>query len=135
MRILGIDPGIGRMGWGIVEVVSQKATAKKFGCLETSQQLDVGERLLAIHNFLDQLLVTEKPEAAAVEELFFGTNVTTAFSVGQARGVILFTLAKYQIPVYIYTPPQVKAAVTGYGKAEKNQVGQMVKAILKCKRG
>lgn len=130
MRILGIDPGIGRIGWGIVEAQSSKLQALNFGCLETPSNLPIGERLILIQEFLAKLIQEEKPDAAGIEELFFNTNAKTAFTVGQARGVVLYTLAKNNVQVAIYTPLQVKIAVTGYGRAEKNQIGQMVKTLL-----
>ncbi len=130
MRILGIDPGIGRMGWGVIDTQGSRLEAVKYGCLETPSTLPVGERLVLIQEFLVKLIKEEKPEAAGVEELFFNTNAKTAFLVGQARGVVLYTLAKNNVPVAIYTPLQVKIAVTGYGRAEKNQIGQMVKTLL-----
>jgi len=130
MRILGIDPGIGRLGWGVIEAQSAKLKAQNFGCLETQAALAVGERLVLIHAFLEELIQKEKPDEASIEELFFNTNAKTAFVVGQARGVVLLTLAQNNIPVTIYTPLQVKIAVSGYGRAEKQQVGQMVKTLL-----
>ena len=130
MRILGIDPGIGRIGWGIIEARSSQLEARNYGCLETQAARAVGERLVQIHSFLEELIQKEKPEQASIEELFFNTNAKTAFIVGQARGVILLTLAQNNIPVTIYTPLQVKIAVSGYGRAEKQQIGQMVKTLL-----
>lgn len=130
MLILGIDPGIGRTGWGIVEVKSGKLNVGKYGCIETSQNLIVEKRLHNIYDDLVSILKTEKPDALAVEELFFNTNTKTAMIVGQARGVILLAAAQHEIPISIYTPLQVKIAVTGYGRAEKRQVGQMIKTLL-----
>lgn len=132
MRILGIDPGIGRMGWGVIETLPGGQVASvAFGCLETESSKPVGERLATMHQFLTELLTEFKPQAASIEELFFNTNAKTAFTVGQARGVILLSFAQHNLPIGIYTPLQVKIAVTGYGRAEKNQVGQMVKTLLK----
>lgn len=131
MRILGIDPGIGRTGWGVVEVESSKIKVQSFGCIETSKELKVEERLVVLYNELLSILKKEKPDAVAIEELFFNTNVTTAMVVGQARGVTLFACAQQAIPISIYTPLEVKIAVTGYGRADKKQVGQMVKTILR----
>ena len=130
MRILGIDPGIGRTGWGVIEVQSSKLTVQSYGCIETSQNLSVEKRLQLLYEKITSLLQTEKPDAFAIEELFFNTNTKTAMVVGQARGVILLAAAQKGIPISIYTPLQVKIAVTGYGRAEKKQVGQMVKTIL-----
>jgi crossover junction endodeoxyribonuclease RuvC len=131
MRIIGIDPGIGRMGWGVIDVVGAKTTAQRYGCIETSTKQEVPQRLLEIQESLVAIVTTYKPEILAIEELFFNTNATTAFIVGQARGIVLLTAAQYKLPVAIYTPLQVKMALTGYGRAEKNQIGQMVKTLLK----
>lgn len=131
MRILGIDPGIGRLGWGVVEVQSAKLQVQSYGCIETASTLSVEKRLLQIYETLTEIIEQEKPEAMAVEELFFNTNAKTAMVVGQARGVVLLLGAQHNLSIGIYTPLQVKIAVTGFGRAEKGQVGQMVKVLLK----
>lgn len=131
MHILGIDPGIGRTGWGIITVESSKLTALSFGCIETKPGVEIPQRLLRIYHEVIALIQTHNPDALAIEELFFNTNTKTAFTVGQARGVILLAAAQRSVSVTIYTPLQVKMATTGYGRAEKAQVGQMVKVILK----
>ncbi len=131
MKILGIDPGIGRMGWGIVEIQSAKCKVQSYGCIETSAKSKVEERLLHIHQKLNEIIKEHKPDVLAIEELFFNTNAKTAFVVGQARGVVLLAGAEKNLSVSIYTPLQVKIALTGYGRAEKSQVGQMVKVLLK----
>lgn len=131
MRILGIDPGIGRTGWGMIATQSAKFTVLHFGCIETSKDLSPEKRLKQLYEELIAIFETEKPEEVAVEELFFNTNTKTAMIVGQARGVILLAAAQYHMPIAIYTPLQVKIAVTGYGRAEKKQVGQMVKTLLR----
>jgi crossover junction endodeoxyribonuclease RuvC len=130
MIILGIDPGIGRCGWGVIETLGSKPKAKDYGCIETKPNSDVSKRLLEIGGAIEQLTKEFKPDILAIEELFFGTNSKTALVVGQARGVILFSAAKSKIPVSVYTPLQVKVALTGYGRADKNQIAQMVKIIL-----
>ena len=130
MRIVGIDPGIARTGWGTVDVIAGKLQVRSFGCIETSKELQTEKRLQEVYEKIVYLLQTEKPDAFAIEELFFNTNSKTAMVVGQARGVILLAAAQYQLPIAIYTPLQVKIAVTGYGRAEKSQVGQMVKTLL-----
>jgi crossover junction endodeoxyribonuclease RuvC len=130
MRILGLDPGIGRTGWGIIEVQSSKLKVQSFGCIETSKDLLTEKRLQELYEKVTVILKEEKPDAFAIEELFFNTNVTTAMIVGQARGVVLLAAVQQGVPISIYTPLQVKIAVTGYGRAEKRQVGQMVKTIL-----
>lgn len=131
MRILGIDPGIGRMGWGVIEVQGAKVNVQSFGCVETPAGMDVEKRLQEIYEQLSNIIKEEKPEALAIEDLFFNTNAKTALVVGQARGVVLLSAAQNNLPLGVYTPLQVKIAVTGYGRAEKSQVGQMVKTILK----
>lgn len=131
MRILGIDPGIGRTGWGIVSVTGSTYTALQYGCIETEVNGVLPDRLLALYEALRQVIEEEQPDALAIEELFFEKNAKTAMVVGQARGVVLLLAAQVGLPVTVYTPLQVKVATTGYGKAEKAQVGQMVKTILK----
>jgi crossover junction endodeoxyribonuclease RuvC len=130
MRILGLDPGIGRTGWGIIEVQSSKLKVQSFGCIETSKELSVEKRLQELYEKVSAILEKEKPDAFAIEDLFFNTNTTTAMIVGQARGVVLLAVSQQEVPISIYTPLQVKIAVTGYGRAEKKQVGQMVKTLL-----
>lgn len=119
------------MGWGVIEVQSSKLKIQNYGCIETEASLEVPVRLLAIYTELTKIIREYKPDVLAIEELFFNTNAKTAFVVGQARGVVLLTAAQHNIPVSIYTPLQVKIAVTGYGRAEKRQVGEMVKLLLK----
>ena len=133
MRILGIDPGIARCGWGVIEVQNSEFKIKNYGCVETKVGTLTEKRLLIVHEGITKLIEKYKPDSVAVEELFFNTNAKTAFVVGQARGVVLLACAKQNIPVSTYTPLQVKMAITGYGRAEKNQIGQMVKTLLKLK--
>ena len=130
MRILGLDPGIGRTGWGVIRSEKGEMKVEKYGCIETLSNLFAEQRLEILYNNISSLLQTEKPDAFAIEELFFNTNAKTAMVVGQARGVVLLAAAQKGIPISIYTPLQVKIAVTGYGRAEKKQVGQMVKTLL-----
>lgn len=131
MLIVGIDPGIGRCGWAIVEVEGSKVEAIDYGCIETKPNSDVTDRLLIISMKIEKIIKKYKPQVLAIEELFFGANSKTALVVGQARGAVLLCAAKNNIPAAVYTPLQVKMAVTGYGRADKNQIGQMVKVILK----
>jgi len=131
MRILGIDPGIGRLGWGVITITNYELRITNYGCIETASTLSVEKRLLQIYETLTEIIEKEKPEAMAVEELFFNTNAKTAMVVGQARGVVLLLGAQHNLSIGIYTPLQVKIAVTGFGRAEKAQVGQMVKVLLK----
>lgn len=133
MRILGIDPGIGRCGWGILEARGSKLEARGYGCIETDSSMEVSLRLAAIYKEISRLIKQHSPEEMAVEELFFNTNAKTAFAVGQARGVILLAAAQKNLPIFIYTPLQVKMAITGYGRAEKEQIGKMVKTLLNLK--
>jgi crossover junction endodeoxyribonuclease RuvC len=135
MITLGIDPGIGRCGWGIVQSInSSKSNVIKYGCIETSAKKKTEERLLEISEEIGKLIKEYKPDVLAIEELFFGTNSKTAFVVGQARGVILLEASRKKMPIFVYTPLQVKMALTGYGRADKNQIAQMVKVILKLEK-
>lgn len=129
MRILGIDPGTAAMGYGIVEVVDEPR-AIEYGVLSTSRQLALPQRLLRLFELLEALIERFEPDAVAVEELFFARNVTTAFAVGQARGVVLLAAARRNLPVAEYKPAEVKQAVVGYGRADKPQVQQMVQIAL-----
>jgi crossover junction endodeoxyribonuclease RuvC len=131
MRVLGVDPGIARTGWGIIGLKNSIFKVQDFGCIETHPSSRLEERLDQIHHDISKIIDKYSPDELAIEELFWGSNAKTAFVVGQARGVILLAGAQKKIPVKIYTPLQVKIAVSGYGRAEKNQVGRMVKTILK----
>lgn len=131
MIILGIDPGIARTGWGIIQVQSAKCKAQSYGCIETKKDLKDEQRLKLLFDSLSELIDKHKPDVLAVEELFFNTNSKTALIVGQARGVVLLAGAIKGISVESYTPLEVKVALTGYGRSEKHQVGQMVKTLLR----
>lgn len=133
MIILGIDPGFAIVGFGLIESQGGQQRAMRCGAINTLAGLPLPTRLLQIANDMEELLSSFKPEAMAVEELFFNTNVTTGIGVAQARGVILMTAEKMGIPIFEYTPSQVKQAVVGYGKAEKRQVMDMTKRLLKLK--
>ncbi len=133
MIIIGIDPGIARVGWGVIETENSNPQMTNFGCFETPKTDKPETRLLAISEFLKKLFTKYKPDYVAVEQLFFATNAKTAITVGQARGVIILIASQANIPSFDYTPLQVKLAITGYGKADKNQVQHMVKNILKLK--
>jgi crossover junction endodeoxyribonuclease RuvC len=130
MRILGLDPGTATTGYGIIEVVEGELTAVTYGTITTSPDTPMPQRLQWLQQELQQLLDEYEPDTAAVEEVFFGRNVTTAITVGQARGVLLLTLANAGLPISEYSPPKIKDAVTGYGKADKNQVQLMVQNLL-----
>lgn len=131
MRILGIDPGIGRTGWAIVEVKSSEFEAQNYGCIETSKDLRLERRIESLYAKLKKIIEKEKPDEIAVEELFFNTNAKTALVVGQARGVVLLLAAQTDLPLFEYTPLQVKVAVAGYGRADKSQVEKMVMLQLR----
>ena len=133
MKILGIDPGTGRVGWGIVSHEKGVDTFVECGCFETKTNSELPQRLLKIHDFLQNLIKVHQPEALAVESLSFEKNAKTAIDVAAARGVILLAGEQAHIPVFQYTPLQVKSSLTGYGKAEKSQVEFMVGKILHLK--
>jgi crossover junction endodeoxyribonuclease RuvC len=128
--VLGIDPGTAAMGYGIVERTGGRLREVDHGCLVTSPDLGLPERLLAIHALVDELLGLHRPHLMAVERLFFSRNVQTAFGVGQARGVVLLAAAQHGTPVREATPNEVKSAITGYGAADKEQVQRMVQLVL-----
>ncbi len=133
MKVLGIDPGTATTGFGVVEQTSRTLTFIDAGVIQTSKESLMPDRLETIFAELTELVLQHRPDFMAVEQLFFARNVTTAMTVGQARGVILLVAAKQHVPVREFTPLQVKMAVTGYGQAKKDQVQQMVKNILKLK--
>src|SRR5690242_8025616 len=110
MRILGIDPGIGRTGWGTIEVQNAKLKVQRFGCIETSLELPMQERLQSLYEQLEKIITDEKPDALGIEDLFFNTNAKTALIVGQARGVVLLLAAQHKLSLGVYTPLQVKIA-------------------------
>lgn len=130
MIILGIDPGYAITGYGVVEHVGNKFRVIAYGDISTSKEMPFSGRLLTIYNELNQLIREHQVEAVAVEELFFNTNTKTAIKVGHGRGIALLCGALNKTKVYEYTPLQVKQAVCGYGRADKNQVQQMVKVLL-----
>ncbi|MCI2105697.1 MAG: crossover junction endodeoxyribonuclease RuvC [Intestinimonas sp.] len=130
MVILGIDPGFAIVGFGILESERGQQRLIQCGAINTPAGLPLSTRLLQIADDMDTLLTRFSPEAMAVEELFFNTNVTTGIGVAQARGVILTAAERIGVPIFEYSPSQVKQAVVGYGKAEKRQVMDMTKRIL-----
>ncbi len=133
-RILGIDPGFGRMGYGIIEGARDKWKLIAVGCIETDPKKSLSDRLFLIHQAIVLLIKKYYPTRAAVEELFFSKNAKTAMDVGQARGVILLTLRQAKVSFNEFTPSEIKQAIVGYGKAEKSQVQYMVQTILKLKK-
>jgi len=133
MKILGIDPGTATTGWGIIEVQSSNLKAQSCGCITTPPKQNQAKRLAHIFSELDKIIKKEKPDVVAIEKLFFIKNIKTAMTVGEARGVCLLAAEKNKVPIFEYTPLQVKQSLTGYGKAEKKQIQMMVKIILKLK--
>ena len=133
MRILGIDPGFATIGFGLVEADRGQVHMKTYGAITTPAGLPLSRRLYQIGTDMEDLIGQLKPDVISIEELFFNTNITTGIAVAHGRGVILYAAEKCGIPLYEYTPSQVKLAVTGYGKAEKHQVMDMTKRLLKLK--
>ncbi len=134
MTILGIDPGYGIIGYGLVKYDGRQFTPVQFGSIRTEIGAPMPQRLCELYNDLNTLLETFHPEEAAVEELFFNQNITTGIQVAQARGVILLALAQRGLRPASYTPSQVKMSVVGYGKAEKRQVMEMTRTLLGLKK-
>lgn len=130
MRIIGIDPGYAICGYGIIEADRGRMKILDYGVIETHKSAPFAERLLTISDEIDTLLEKWKPEVMAVEELFFAQNKTTAMATAHARGAIITAGARRDVEVFEYTPSQVKKAVTGMGRAEKEQVQMMVKVLL-----
>jgi len=128
--VLGIDPGTAALGYGIVESSRGRLREVDHGCLVTSPDTALPERLLAIHALVDELIALHSPRIVAIERLFFSKNVQTAFAVGQARGVVLLAAAQHRVPVVEATPNEVKSAIAGYGAADKEQVQRMVQLVL-----
>jgi crossover junction endodeoxyribonuclease RuvC len=130
MIVLGIDPGTADTGYGAVESAGSRLRALAHGVVKTPTGVALERRLAAIHTEVGELVARHAPDAVAVEELYFGTNVRTAFAVGQARGVVLLAAGERGLPVRSYTPQQVKGAVCGHGRADKEQVSRMVVRLL-----
>ena len=130
MRILGIDPGIATIGFGLVEAERGQARMVTYGAVTTPAGLPLSRRLYQIDRDMEELIGKLRPDVMAIEELFFNTNLTTGIAVAHGRGVILCAAERCGVPLYEYTPGQVKLAVTGYGKAEKRQVMDMTKRLL-----
>ena len=134
MYILGIDPGFGRVGYGIIEYRNNKYRPVEYGCITTEAGEKLATRLKRIHEDLEEVISRYKIDAAAVESLFFNPNITTGIQVAEARGVILLTLENHNIDISEYTPLQVKQALIGYGRADKIQIKNMVKDMLKLEK-
>ena len=131
--ILGVDPGLNRVGWGLVCGEKSVFTASSYGCVETSPKLDLPDRLDLIYRNLVDLIDVNRPDLVSVESLFFNTNAKTALVVGQARGVILLAAKHGGVSLVEFTPLQIKMALTGYGQADKTQIQHMVKVLLHLK--
>ena len=134
MRILGIDPGYGITGFGIVDAQRNQFQLLQYGAITTPPGTDFPVRLQMIYNDMTQLLQMAKPDAVAIEELFFGQNVTTGIGVAQSRGVILLAVRQADVPIFQYKPMQVKQAVVGYGNATKHQVQDMTRRLLRLEK-
>jgi len=130
MRILGIDPGTGILGFGIIDSIDGKSKMIDAGVIRTPVKEDHSKRLMMIYDELRSIIEDFKPTILSVEKLFFAQNVTTAMTVAQARGVVLLLGQQYKLELYEYTPLQIKQALTGYGRADKKQMQEMVKIIL-----
>jgi crossover junction endodeoxyribonuclease RuvC len=133
-RVLGLDPGTATTGFGLVEDSDNSLKAVEYGVILTPANLPMPQRLRLIFLRVSELLERFRPEAISVEKLFFNRNVTTALSVGQARGVALLAAANTDLPVFEYTPLEVKQAISGFGRASKDQVQQMVRLILQLEQ-
>lgn len=130
MIIVGIDPGLATVGFGVIEKSQENIIPVSYGCIRTSAEKRTSERLLNIYNETNALFEKYSPQTVAVEKLFFNKNVTSAIMVSEARGVILLAAQQKQIPVFEYTPAQIKQAITGTGQADKRQVQEMIKSLL-----
>ena len=134
MRILGIDPGYATIGFGIVEASRGMQQLIQYGTITTSPDLDFPQRLEVIYQDMNSLIDAVAPDVMAIEELFWGHNVTTGIGVSHGRGIILLAAAQHHLPIYEYTPMQIKQAVVGYGNATKLQVMDMTKRLLKMEK-
>lgn len=130
MKILGIDPGTARIGWGVIEANEDKIKSLGYACIKTHRGWQPEKRLEHIFRQISAIMITEKPDLVAIERLFFCRNTTTAMAVSEARGVILLAASLNKMDIAEYTPLQIKEAITGYGRADKKQMLEMVKMIL-----
>lgn len=133
MIILGIDPGTTLIGWGLISKQGSEITPLKYGCIRGEKITGRSERLSYIFDSLSDIIEKNRPDQVCVEELFFFKNQKTVISVAEARGVILLAINKFGLPVYEYTPLQIKQALTGYGRAEKKQIQEMVRLTCNLK--
>ncbi|HUW68063.1 MAG TPA: crossover junction endodeoxyribonuclease RuvC [Candidatus Nanoarchaeia archaeon] len=130
MIIIGIDPGLATVGFGVIEKVEEKIIPVSYGCIRTSAEKQTSERLLEIYNEIKTLFEKYDPQIVAIEKLFFNKNVTSAMSVSEARGVILLAAQQKHKHIFEYTPAQIKQAITGTGRADKRQMQEMIKRLL-----
>jgi crossover junction endodeoxyribonuclease RuvC len=133
MIVIGIDPGLARVGYGVLEAKSDGAAPLQYGCIETAKELSSPVRLLQIYREMDAIFETYSPSEIAIEKLFFTKNVTSAMGVSEVRGIILLLAEQKGIPITEYTPNQVKQAVTGSGRADKRQVQEMIRRLLRLR--
>ena len=135
MKILGIDPGLGRCGFGLIETSSRAgARALDYGVVTTTVDLDLPSRLLELYDSVVEVFEETKPEIVAIEKLFFAKNITTGIAVAEARGIVLLVAAQKNLPVYEYTPNEIKKSLTGYGAATKTQISEMVRVHLNLEK-
>ncbi|OGD63443.1 crossover junction endodeoxyribonuclease RuvC [Candidatus Beckwithbacteria bacterium RBG_13_42_9] len=133
MRVLGIDPGIARLGWGVILEVSGEVKPIAYGCFTTDKRFQDDQRLQKLFSQINKVIKKYQPEVLAIEDLFFAANAKTALQVGQARGIVLLAAALAGLKVNSYTPLKIKLSLVGYGRAEKYQVQQMVETLLRIK--
>ncbi len=133
MRIIGIDPGYAILGWGVLDLKGNKFTVVDYGAITTNSKVAMPDRLKTLYSELTNIIEKYKPEEASIEELFFNSNAKTAIMVGQARGVAILACVNQNLNISEYTPLQIKQALSGYGRADKKQIQQMVKTILNLK--
>jgi crossover junction endodeoxyribonuclease RuvC len=133
MRIIGIDPGTGIVGFGVIDSDGRRHTLVDGGVIKTPAHQKIDHRLLTIFDAVKEIIELHKPQIMAIEKLFFAQNVTTAMSVSQASGVIILAAAQAKVPTVEFTPLQIKQALTGYGRAEKSQIQEMVRVLLGLK--
>ena len=131
MIILGIDPGYAIVGWGVIDYTANRFTVIDYGAVLTKAGTPFNDRLEMVYDGIDEIIKKYKPEALSIEKLFYNTNAKTVIDVAQARGVINLSAVKNRVPIFEYTPLQVKQSVVGYGRAEKKQVQEMTRVILK----
>ena len=134
MRVLGIDPGYAIVGWGIIDYTANRFSVIDYGAVTTEAKTPFNERLEAVYDGVEDIIKRYKPSALAIEKLFYNTNAKTVIDVAQARGVINLAAVKNGVPIFEYTPLQVKQSVVGYGRAEKKQVQEMTRVILKLEK-